>query len=131
MDLYEWRASRDEGELFTLPSGLVMRLRRVSLLDLAEQGEIPAPLVGMVESLLQREEVELSLEEFGRYGKVAGLVVKAAALDPRVADEADGEHVGVQELPMADRMAVFNWANAATRVLRPFREEEGESVGAA
>ena len=131
MDLNEWRVSRDEGELFTLPSGLVMRLRRVGLMDLAALGEVPTPLVGLVETLLQRDEVELSLEDFARYGEVAGLVVKAAAVDPPVGDEPDEGQVGVGELPMADRMAVFNWANAASRVLRPFRAEEGESVGAA
>lgn len=131
MDLGAWRESRQAGEQFTLPSGLVMRLRRVSLMDLATQGEIPAPLVGLVESLLQRDSVELSLEEFGQYGRVTGLVAKAAAVDPPVADEADGEHLGVDELPMADRIAIFNWANGGVRSLRPFRPEAAESVDAA
>ena len=45
MDLSAWRERRLGGEEFTLPSGLVMRLRRVSLLDLAAGGQIPAPLV--------------------------------------------------------------------------------------
>lgn len=131
MDLSEWRAKRDAGEPYELPSGLVMRLRRVGLLDLAALGEIPAPLVGMVETLLQREEVELSLGDFAKYGEVAGMVVKAAAVDPPVADEADETHVGLGELAMTDRIAVFNWANGAARLLRPFRPEAGEPVGAA
>lgn len=131
MDLNEWRKNRDEGEAFELPSGLVMRLRRVSLLDLAEQGEVPAPLVGMVEGLLKRDRVELDLEEFAQYGEVAGLVLRAAAVDPPVADDPGPGVLGVRELGMNDRLAVFNWANEAARALRPFRPEAEEPVDAA
>jgi hypothetical protein len=127
--LSEWRRAQAEGEEYTLPSGMVMRLRRVGLLDLAMGGKIPPPLVGLVDTLLQREEVKLTLEEFERYGEVTALVVKAAAVDPPVADKADDEHLGLDELPMTDRLSIFSWANVGVKPLRPSRPEAVESAG--
>lgn len=131
MDLRQWRALRGSGEPFTLPSGLVIRLKRVGILDLAEQGEIPAPLAGQVQEIFDEKDHALQLSDFGKFAGVINLVVKAAAVDPRVADEPDENHVGVHELPMTDRMAIFNWCNEVADALVPFRQEPEQPVGAA
>ena len=125
MDLKLWREQREQGEPFELSSGLVVRLKRVSVFDLAEQGEIPAPLVGLVEGFISSQRTELSLEEFGKLAPVINLVVSAAMVDPPVAEEPDDDHLGITELPMTDRLAMFNWANSVTTRLRPFRPEAG------
>lgn len=127
MDLQAWRERQASGEMFELPSGLVVRLRRVGMLDLAQQGRIPAPLVSMVEGLLQRG-TSLSLSNLGEYSGVVDLVVAAAIVDPPMAEQADDTHLAVGELPMADRLAAFNWCNAPALRLRPFRPESADAV---
>ena len=127
MDLATWR-SKKNGEKYTLPSGLVVRVRRVGLIDLAEQGEIPAPLVGLVEELLERNEVRLTLDDFKAYGEVALMVTRAAITEPAITDEPTDDTIGVAELDMADRISVFNHCNEGGRRLRPFREEPEGAV---
>lgn len=121
MNLQEWREKQRQGEAFELPSGLVVRLRRVGLLDLLSQGSVPAPLVGMVQMLIEKANHQLGAEQFPQFAQSIDLVVKAAMVDPPVAD-APGEGVlGIGELSIADRLAVFAWANAPAEELRPFR----------
>ncbi len=123
MDMRAWRARQLTGEAFTLPSGLVVRLKRVGIMDLAEQGQIPAPLAGIVQHFMDEKDHNVELADFARFSGVINLVVKAALIDPPGADEADDTHLGVDELPMTDRMAIFNWCNEAAESLRPFRPE--------
>jgi hypothetical protein len=124
MDLKEWREKR-KGEKRLLPSGLVVTVRRCDLLDLAAQGQIPAPLVAMVGNLVTTG-VAVNIENFGDYATVVNLLVRACMIDPPVAEEPDDEYVGIQELPMKDRIAIYNWANEGVAWLGPFREESGE-----
>ena len=125
LTLAAWRAQQREGYTFTTPSGLHVTLKRVSLLDLVEQGEIPTPLAGMVEKTLDTATHTLTVKEFPQYARVVNMVVKAVVTDPPVADDVDDEHLSVEELPIKDRLAIYNWANSAER-LRPFRSESGE-----
>jgi hypothetical protein len=136
VNLAVWRARRGAGEQFITPSGLEMRLRRVSLLDLAERGKIPAPLAGMVETMLATQQSSLSIQQFGEFASVINLVVMASAVEPAVVlgpdDHALQEgQIRIGELPMSDRLAIFNWANEVSMKLQPFREEPEESVDAA
>jgi len=128
MDLREWREKR-KGEKRVLPSGLVVTVRRCDLLDLAAQGQIPAPLMVMVGSLVTTGMI-VSIENFNEYASVVNLLVRACVIDPPVAEEPDDEHVGINELPMKDRVAVYNWANEGVAVLAPFREERREPADA-
>ena len=128
MDLRAWRERMAQGEQFCLPSGLVVRLRRVSLMDLMEQGSIPAPLAATVEQILDRKEVKLSVSEFPRFAGVINEVVKASIVDPPMSDEPGEDVLWIRELPMGDRLAVFNWSAEAGDKLRPFRAEAGEPV---
>lgn len=122
LDLAAWRAAQQEGEHVVLPSGLGVYLKRVGLMDLAERGEIPAPMVALVEGLLsQKGGPRLSLKDFQEYAGIVNLVVMACALTPAVAEEPGPEVLGVQELPMVDRISIFNWANLTAAPLRPFR----------
>lgn len=131
MNLREWRNLRSTGEEKILPSGLVVRLRRVGILDLAEQGRIPAPLAGVVQSVIDKKEISIDLAEFGKFAGVINLVVGAAMMDPPVADVADETHIAVGELPVDDRMSVFNWCNEVGSQLEPFRQKPDGAVGAA
>jgi hypothetical protein len=127
MNLSEWREKR-KGEKFTLPSGLDVTLRQCDVLDLAAQGDIPTPLLSIVNRLMG-ETVELTTENAGEFGDAIGLVVKACLIEPLVADEPDDEHITIEELSIKDRLAIYNWANAGASILEPFRPEDGKPVG--
>lgn len=113
MELSEWREARRSGEAYTLPSGLAVQLRRAQLLDLALEGKIPAPLTGLANKLLAQETMVLTVERFGEYAPVIRLIAKACLAGP------DG--LEAEELPAADLLAIYNWANEVTVAVRPFR----------
>ena len=65
--------------------------------------------------------MRLSREQLTQYEGVVNLVVKAAAVEPRVDDQAGPECLAVREIDWIDRVQIFNWANGVTTTLRPFR----------
>lgn len=118
MDLAEWRRAR-AGADFTLPSGLAVRLRRCQLLDLAEQGRIPTPLVGLANALLASDSLALTVEDYRQYAPVINAIAAACLVSP----EGDGAPFEIEELPAADRLAIYNWANDITVAVQPFRDQ--------
>lgn len=122
MELSEWREARRAGEAFTLPSGLVVQLRRAQLLDLAVQGRIPSPLASLANKLLAAETMALTVEAFQEYAPVIQMIVRACLTGP------DG--LEVDELPAADLLAIYNWANEVTVMVRPFRPGQKPDAGA-
>lgn len=114
MDLDEWRKQR-LGEEFTLPSGLAVRLRRCQLLDLAEQGRIPTPLIGLANQLLASDSLALTVEDYRQYAPIINAIAAACLVAP--------EGLEIEELPAADRLAIYNWANDITVAVQPFRGE--------
>lgn len=124
MKLSEWRKSRRAEA--SLPSGLDVQLQKVSLVDLAAEGKIPAPLLGTIDEMTEMtEDVMIDLAEFPKYAEAINVVASAVILDPPVAEEPDAEHLGVHELPFEDRVWLFNWANEEAGELAGFREEQG------
>ena len=123
MDLAQWREQRAQGRGFVLPSGLEVRLKRVSLMDLAAQGEVPAPLTGLVNQVMSSGLASITVENAAEYEAAINLVVKAAMVEPRVAEAASSDAVGVQELPIIDRLAIFRECNRYAEELKPFRRE--------
>jgi len=108
----------------TLPSGNVIRLKRVSLLDLIVAGSIPDTLSARaVEMVSQTQARKLDAAELRQYENVVNLVVKAAAVEPRVADRSGDETLAVTEIDFVDRVQIYNWANGAANSLRPFRDQ--------
>lgn len=125
--LAAWRAQRTQ--VRTLPSGLSATLRKVQLLDLAAQGQIPTSLVGRVESLIAMSDQgggAIDLADFPQHAAVINLVAKAALVDPPAADEPDDDHIGISELPFGDRLDIFNWAQEEGVALATFPEPAAE-----
>lgn len=129
-DVADWRSQRRSGELYELPSGMVVRLRRTHILDLAEQGKIPDGLAGLAAELVGAGLSRMTLDAMRHYIDVVNLVVKAAILEPAIGDEGTNEQLAVGEVEMTDRLAIFNYCNAS-RKLRKFRPPEEEPVDAA
>jgi hypothetical protein len=124
MNVDEWRKQREQGEDATLPSGLTVQLRQVSMLDLASKGEIPQTLKPQIDALMQggANISKMTLEGISKFVGVIDLVVGACLAGP------DG--LKVSELTYQDKLAIFTWANEMGGKLQPFRRQEAESVGA-
>ena len=121
MNLTEWRARQQEGEAFTLPSGLDVRLKKVALLDLVHGGQVPADLrTPVAEMTKRRPDQAVSLDDLEKYAPVLELVAAACIVGP--------EGLTAAELPAADKQAIFTWANSAAAALQPFRAEQGADV---
>lgn len=127
MKLSEWRSSRQTEE--ELPSGLTVLLKKVSLVDLAAEGNIPAPLLGMIEEVSEvPEDAMIDLAEFPKYAEAINMVAMSVIQEPPIADEPDEEHLGIDELPFEDRIWLFEWASQEAGDLMTFREGQ-ESDG--
>jgi hypothetical protein len=114
LSLDEWRRLRTEGEDAELPSRLVVQLRRVSMLDLAEQGQIPTTLKPKLNALIRRgRKMQMDLDKLKEFIEVVNLVCAACIVGP--------QGLKVTELPYEDRIAIFNWANQFSGRLQPFR----------
>lgn len=121
MNLAEWRARQQQGEAFTLPSGLQVSLKKVALMDLAQAGQIPTTLRAPVAEILKRKpDQAVDLGDVEKFGQVLDLVCKACIVAPADLD--------VAELPSHDRQAIFNWANQAAGRLEPFRRQQNGDV---
>ncbi len=122
MNLQEWREKRQRGEDATLPSGLVVRLRKVSLLDLAEQGRIPTTLAPKISEIASGKTPSLRLDQIGEMAEAINIVAAACLVEP---DDLD-----VAELPYDDRLAIFQWAGEVSTKLQFFRGESPQPVAA-
>jgi hypothetical protein len=132
MNLNEWRKKQNHGEIVTLPSGLEVTLRKASIMDLAERGQIPAPLAGTVNEMMRGGgKRTYTLSDFAEFSGIINVVAGACIVDPPVAEVGDDSHLALTELPIEDRLQIFNWANGEANHLIPFRKEDGEPATAA
>lgn len=113
MNLQEWRQQRQSEEEALLPSGLTVTLRRVSVLDLAEQGKIPQTLMPQLDMFIKSGAKASSLEMIAKMGELITLTCRAALTGPEGLDAA--------ELPFTDRLAVFTWLNEDASKVQSFR----------
>ncbi len=121
MNLQEWRAKQQQGEAAQLPSGLEIQVRRVGMLDLAEQGKIPSALAPKINELMKHGLSTVSIEQVTEFSELINMVCRACVVGP------DGLDVG--ELSYEDRLAIFNWASAMSAKLQPFRGANTKPVG--
>lgn len=117
LSLDAWRARQSEGEDATLPSGLQIKIKRVGVLDLAERGEIPQTIQPQIDAFMSATNgnaPQVGLKEFQKFAAVINLVCAACIVAPAELD--------AKELPYADRLALFNWANEVNVEMTTFRE---------
>lgn len=136
--LAAWRAGREFQT--ALPSGLPVRLRRVSIQDLLlAGGDVAALLFGMVGDEAGPQELDMGdlvwrLAESDMLPRLVNPLVRAALVWPPVTEDGGDDSITLEELPMSDRLYIFNLLNQDAAAVRPFRpesDEPGLAVGAA
>lgn len=135
MNVSEWRKARQEAR--TLPSGLEVTLKRVSLLDLAARGNIPTTLSALADDVVSGTNKQITLSDFPKYAEIINLVVAACVVAPRIVDTLNDykendpaldDVLTIDELPFEDRLDIFNTVNAPAQAVKPFRAESGGDV---
>jgi hypothetical protein len=125
MDLQAWR----KGEEFKLPSGLVVWMKRATLLDLVARGQIPVALTAQTEELLNAG--ALKVENFKEFAPILDLLARACITEPPITDAPGDGSIGIDELSSDDKLAIFGWASAEAAPLQKFRGEQTQPVGTA
>jgi len=121
MNIDEWRAQRAQGEEGELPSGLTVTLQKVHILDLVAQGHIPQQLQPTLEAQMQGKATPaMDMEQLKAYREMVGIVALACIKEP--------QGLTVDELPMQDKMAIYQWAMEGGDKLATFRRKEAQPV---
>lgn len=122
----QFKAAIEPQEFELERGGPVVKLKKVGLMDLIVQGQIPDSLSGMAAEVASRTtQRQMSVDELERYGAVVDAVFTAACVDPKI-----GKDVQAADVPFAWKVKVFNWASNSAGVLRPFRGEQAGDVEA-
>ena len=136
MNLADWRKSRVH-EL-TLPSGLAVQVRDVTMTDIALSGEMPNTLLDLfldetedITKLPEAQQVRKMLESGKEFAALLDLIARKCLVSPRIGDAAGEDTLTLDELPQADKMEIFNFANREAQAVRSFREEQTQPVDVA
>ena len=129
-NLAEWRASRVHD--LTLPSGLTIKLRDVTMTDLMLTGKLPDAMLEIAQESASGGKESIDLKAMAKSGAdfkvMLDTLIRLCVVEPAIADLGDDEHLGIDEINGDDKMAIFNFVNRGAETLRPFREGEAETV---
>lgn len=122
--LADWRKSRLHEE--TLPSGLTVTLRDVTMTDLMLTGKLPPAFLDMAEKTAKEGSGTIDMKELMKNAADFTLMLDAlvilALVEPKIGSTADDEHITLTEMPNDDKMHIFNWVNREVTQLTSFRE---------
>lgn len=122
--LADWRKSRLHDE--TLPSGLTVTLRDVTMTDLMLTGKLPLAFVDMAEKTAKEGSGTIDMKELMKnaadFTVMLDALVILALVEPKIGSTADDEHITLTEIPNDDKMHIFNWVNREVAQLTSFRE---------
>lgn len=122
-----------------LPSGLVILARRVALRTFIKQGDVPNPLLPIVEEALNKGR-EMDVNDIvGKDGvnldmvddmyEMVNAVVMQVCVEPQVHPEPEGDEerdeelLYIDEFDDEDKMFIFQWSSGGTSDVATFRRE--------
>jgi hypothetical protein len=120
----KWRAGRKGGVWKMLPlSGLTVRIKHLSLLDMAKAKMIPAPLQPKATQVWEKG--QLTFAEMQDYLDLIEHQLRAAIVWPVLVDSADeetedGEKVALSSMSFDEKLGLFNWLNGTPQRLVDF-----------
>lgn len=105
-----------QGEVVQLPSGFVARLKRPDVIELIlDDGKVPDVLMPLifgqqVKPGRQPNTEEITPEMLELLVPTLKKMTKACFVEPRISDTPDENSIGVEDVPFADKLWVFQWA---------------------
>ena len=128
--LAEWRSSR--AQEITLPSGLHVWVKDVTMTDLLFTGKLPDGILDIADDANKNGQANIDLKKVAQSGPgfkdMMDALILQCIVEPPIAEVADDEHLGLNEISGDDKMFIFNWANREAEKLRPFREGENKPM---
>lgn len=128
--LAEWRASRVHER--TLPSGLTVQVRDVTMTDLMMTGRLPDSILKMMTDAASGGEQDFDLDLIAKntteFNQMLNALVEISLVEPKIGDVADDEHILLAELPTDDKLDIFSFLNRGAEQLQSFREGEKQPV---
>ncbi len=142
----DFKKKKKVGELLTLPSGLVIKVRSVDLVSLVISGKVPNSLLTTVQNHLapldpaatdDQESAEaqvanllkdMSSEELAEVFQVMDVMVMAMAMDPEVLPAPESERdrrddmLYVDEVDGEDKLFLFQWTQEGINQVKRFPE---------
>lgn len=132
VSLADWRASRIKER--TLPSGLTVKLRDVTMTDLMFTGRLPDSIMKMMTDAADGGAQEFDLETLAKntteFNQMLNTLVEVSLVEPKIGDVADEEHILLAEIPSDDKLDIFQFLNRGAEQLSSFREGEKQPVEA-
>lgn len=135
---------RREGRVIKLPSGMAVRARRVDIRTFISQGEVPNPLLPIVEealnkgkkadvSLITGENGQLDTDLIDEMYQMVNNVVMEVVTEPKINPlpegvERDDELLYIDEVEDEDKMFLFQWAAGGTEDIATFRLEAEQDL---
>lgn len=118
-----WRAGRKGGVWKTLPqSGLTVRIKHLSLLDMAKAGTIPAPMQPKAAQVWEKG--QLTFAEMQEYLDLVEHQLRAAVQWPVLvvneSEETDSDKLWLGSMSFDEKLGLFNWLNGAPQRLIDF-----------
>lgn len=139
---------RAQGTPLPLPSGLVVKAKRVELQTFLRHGQVPNPLMEIVnealtkgesmdpQAMLSTEDDKVNLEMVGEMYEMVDKVTLASVVEPKIHsipdDEGDREDdlLYIDEVDDEDKMFIWQWALGGTSDIATFRREAGADLDA-
>lgn len=129
-NLAKWR----EGRVYpqTLPSGLPVFMRDVTMTDLMLTGKLPEVMLDVLTEKINEKDTELDLRKIAKNGDELNLLMETLVIlsivEPPIADLPDDEHIGIKEISGDDKFFIFQYVNREGEKLLSFRQGQEESV---
>jgi hypothetical protein len=132
ISVQEWRQRNAPVEV-ELPSGPVVLLRKVHIVDLVLNGTVPATLVTEAQQYSREGKLDAARlmsdpKEMEKWLGLINPVVMAAFVEPKVGRESSADQLGIEEISGGDKLAVFQWCNEGAAALEPFRAQPDKRV---
>jgi hypothetical protein len=128
--LATWRKNRVHE--VTLPSGLDVLLKDVTMTDLLLTGKLPESMMEMAQSAAEQGKKDIDLKALAKNGHDLKILIDELTMicvvEPKIAGIPDDEHIGLDELSGEDKMFIFNWVNREVEQVRSFREGESKPL---
>ena len=139
---------RAQGQPLPLPSGLVVKAKRVELQTFLKQGQVPNPLMEIVnealtkgetmdpQSMLSTEDSKVDLEMVNEMYEMVNKVTVASVVEPKIqeapeeGEDRDDDLLYVDEVDDEDKMFIWQWALGGTSDIATFRREAGADLDA-
>lgn len=128
----QWKAARTRD--YVTSNGLHLRIKAtVELADLMAAGHVPLTLLSDVRAAYSKrmEDKLFGADGMAELAPSLNAVCIAAVAFPPVTPEGGEDSIAVTEIPLVDRLTIFNQVNAPAVALQSFRQGQASNGAAA